>query len=555
MDSVGKAKRDYELGLQQFNDFLTRRRLASWAKAMSLFGEAAASGRLVQREAVDANYKMGLLWLFDSDYATALSYFETCLSIDPGSHFAHMAMGDACLQLGEHKKSAWHYRRAIALGEHAAVACAGVGRALLEAGNAEEAIEWFTKDPSWRQNPDVLLWKGNAHRRAGEVDRAIESYKAALAVNETDADLHQALAETYLQDKADPAAALAWFDRMYALPESTMARELCRTRTPFVAYFCEFFPETEARLAAFEALWALRRAVLEVKETLCCEDRGAAVHYTALDTSKALVVDRSPLRAHWADKMNDPREGAVLRSILGEEFGEGLLGDGMEEAASAFVVSFVTSPVRPARGTPADDNLLHWRLYGKSGDAEGGGACLVYSSALFSRKPESHETASLYHSNGLLGGPAVLRNVRRWQRHTPRLYRVVYEGAGAEGTVAVIRPHLRRIGALMRAFATEEEKTRLASCTRALLEEIRFLFKSRDFEYEKEARVVVMVWPHDQGIETNTSTGVEYVELAGDVCPSEVVLGPCAEGNPFAEADAPGSGVEVRRSEIPYGPS
>ena len=93
------------------------------------------------------------------------------------------------------------------------------------------------------------------------------------------------------------------------------------------------------------------------------------------------------------------------------------------------------------------------------------------------------------------------------------------------------------------------------SCTRALLEEIRFLFKSRDFEYEKEARVVVMVWPHDQGIGINQSTGAEYVELAGDVYPSEVVLGPCAKRNPFADLEVRGSGVQVRRSQVPYWPS
>ena len=278
MDSVSKAKRDYDLGIQKFHDYLAHRRRLSWAEAMGLLGEAAASRQLVQREAVDASYKMGLLWLFDSDYESALSYFETCLSIDPGAHFVHMAMGAACLQLEEYERSAWHYRRLVALGTDVAIGCVGVGRALLAAGNPREAIEWFTKNPSWREHPDALLWKGNAHRKAGEADLAIESYEAILAINEADPDACQALAETFLEDKADRAAALVWLDRIYALPESTMARELCRTRTPFAGYFCQRFPRAETRVAAFEALWALRCAVVEMKEDLCCEDGGAAVH-------------------------------------------------------------------------------------------------------------------------------------------------------------------------------------------------------------------------------------------------------------------------------------
>ena len=77
-------------------------------------------------------------------------------------------------------------------------------------------------------------------------------------------------------------------------------------------------------MTAFEALCALRRAVIEVKESLCCEPEGTAVHYAALETSKALVVDTSPLRAHRAEKMKDPREGGVLRSVIGEDLMEEL---------------------------------------------------------------------------------------------------------------------------------------------------------------------------------------------------------------------------------------
>ena len=457
MASASPAKRDYERGVLKFRDWLTERTIPAWAEAMNLLDRAAASGQLGPREAIDASYKTGLLWMFDSNYEMALRYFEMCLSINPRASFVHTAMGAVNLALGECGKSEWHYRQAIALGEHPAIGYVGVGRALLEAGNAEEAIEWFTKNPSWRQHADSLVWKGNAHRRAGEVDRAIESYEAALAVNETDADVCQALAETNLEDKAHPAAALAWFDRMYGLPESSTAKRLCRTRTPFAAYFSERFPRGETRVAAFEALCALRRAVIDVKEGLCCEGPWAAVHYTALDTSKALIADRSPLRAHRADKMNDPREGGILRSVVGEDLFEGFLDvDGEEESASAFVASFVTrsAPSAPAV-TPADDNLLHWRLYGKSGEVEGSGACVVYPCTLFSQRSESHETASLYHSNGVFASPSVIRHVPRWQARTPRLYRVVYEGAGAEEAAADIRSHLRRIRALRRAFVTE----------------------------------------------------------------------------------------------------
>lgn len=147
MASASEAKQNYERGILKFQEFLSRRNLSSWADAMNSFDDVVASGQLSPHDTTDATYKMGLLWLFDSNYEIALRYFERCLSINPRASFVHSAMGAVYPSLGNYEKSVWHHRWAMALGGDTAIGCVGVGRALLEAGDAAEAIRWFTKDP------------------------------------------------------------------------------------------------------------------------------------------------------------------------------------------------------------------------------------------------------------------------------------------------------------------------------------------------------------------------------------------------------------------------
>ncbi len=553
MTPASKGEADYLQGIASWEDCLkatdTVGRITSWVDAVNSLHAAVASPHISLRSAADAYYKLGLLHMLDSEPRRALDYFKGCLSINP--HAAvHDVIGTVYGMLKDHENSVFHYRQAIALGGASYVS---LGRALLAMGQTKEAIECFDTAISSKPSANALFWKGNAHRQVREVDHAMESYLAALNVHDEDAEACQALAEVFLEDKNDAVTALVWFDKMYTLPDTTSAIDYCRTRTPFAAYFCERYPKASMRSTAFEALCALRRAVLEVKQLLYCNSRDTAVHYTSLETSKALILDKSPFRVHRADRMNDPSEGAILSRVIGEGVAEFLGGNDEQGLPSAYIGSFVVRPEDQSIGPPADDDLLHWRLYGRSDGIEASGACLVYPCNIFSQTMSRHETASLYHSRGLFAAPTITKYVPRWQALTPRLYEVAYDGVRAEGLIERIRPPLRRIAELKRTVPSNEERTVLSNCVRVLLEEIRYLFKSGQFEYEGEARVVVTVWPHDQGIKRDPESGTEFIELGRNVYPIAVALGPCAAENPFTGLEAQRSNLEVRRSRVPYG--
>ena len=556
MTPTSQAEADYLQGIARWKECLGATdmvgRITSWVDAVNSLHAAVASPHLSLGSAADAYYKLGILHLYDSEPRKALEYLKQCLSINPHAN-VHDVIGTVYGMLKDHESSVFHYRRAIALGG-AWYLSVSLGRALLAMGKTIEAIGCFNTAISSKPSSNAFFWKGNAHRKGGEVDHAIESYLAALDVHDEDAEACQALAEVYLEDKRDPTTALVWFDRMYSLPDTTSAIAYCRTRTSFAAYFCDRYPDVSMRAKAFEALCALRQTVLEVKQHLCCNSGGAAVHYTSLDVSKALILEMSPFRVYRADQMNDPSEGAILRTAIGEDIAREFLDCNDDRGLpTAYIGSFVVrAENRSIEPAPADDRLLHWRLYGKTDGIEATGACLVYPCTVFSRPTDTHETASLYHSHGLFAAPTITKYVPRWQALTPRLYEVAYDGAGAQGLIDKIRPALYHIAELKHAVSSSEEKTVLSNCVRVLLEEIRYLFKSGQFAYEREARVVVTVWPNDQGIKRDPSSRAEFIELGRNVYPIEVVLGPCVEDNPFTGPEVRRLNVAVRESRIPY---
>ncbi|MCY3596137.1 MAG: hypothetical protein OXG71_01675, partial [Rhodospirillales bacterium] len=129
-----------------------------------------------------------------------------------------------------------------------------------------------------------------------------------------------------------------------------------------------------------------------------------------------------------------------------------------------------------------------------------------------------------------------------------------HAGALSGGAQLHVTDPGERMGELKRTAATDGERSVISKCLKVLLEEIRFLFKSRDFEYEKEARAVVMAWPDERGIEKPPTGGKEYIEFGRDVYPAELVFGPGVTGNPLPEIATKEPTMKVRWSRVRYTP-
>ena len=260
-------------------------------------------------------------------------------------------------------------------------------------------------------------------------------------------------------------------------------------------------------------------------------------------------------RLYNANYMNDPEEGIVIEQILGLDRRDIL------EPSSWFLMSF----------TNKTDDLAMWSQYGD--DAKG--VCLVLREDDFSRFTSFNdvswrkeaiplvETMSKVDSTlsyDLKGSPNELNNIKPTvaikdeekrsksekkenvpKRNNDYLYRIAYvknigEDIELEQTELFEKSEIEELEKLLNSLkekldsgskVTEENyQDAIAEC----IEEIRYLFKSVDYKYENELRILryANLDPSNDKIKIDKESGIGklYVERENPIQIDEVIFGP-----------------------------
>ena len=260
-------------------------------------------------------------------------------------------------------------------------------------------------------------------------------------------------------------------------------------------------------------------------------------------------------RLYNANYMNDPEEGIVIEQILGLDRRDIL------EPSSWFLMSF----------TNKTDDLAMWSQYGD----EAKGVCLVLREDDFSRFTSFNdvswrkeaiplvETMSKVDSTlsyDLKGSPNELNNIKptvaikdeekrsksEKKENVPKgnrdyLYRIAYvknidEDIELEQTELFSKSEIEDLAKLLNNLkeklvigskVTEKNyKKAIAEC----IEEIRYLFKSVDYKYENELRILryANLDPSNKEIKIDKTSGVGklYVERKNSIQIGEVIFGP-----------------------------
>ena len=282
-------------------------------------------------------------------------------------------------------------------------------------------------------------------------------------------------------------------------------------------------------------------------------------HYTSGETLQSILgkEDKPPFsssgktRLNNANYMNDPEEGVILENILKLEKRNSL------EPSSWFLMSF----------TSKTDDLAMWSQYGNNAE----GVCIVLKENDFARyhslsdlpwyqknsdKQIGHKMKSsveIQNDNSLNESDKKksTRDNESTQNYedkhsTPKndmdyLYRVAYvhysdEQFYIEETELFTSAEVTRLKELLRNLKSEltdyknsEDpfyKKAIANC----IEEIRYLFKSVDYKYENELRILryANLDPSNDEIKIDKTSGVGklYVERKNSIQIEEVIFGP-----------------------------
>ncbi|RQS02533.1 tetratricopeptide repeat protein [Burkholderia sp. Bp9002] len=131
--------------------------------------------------------------------------YDKAIALAPAYADAHYNRGNVCRAQGRLDDAVRCYRRAVELQPDLYLAHHGLGRLLLERDELEPAIESLTR-ASQGGSAEALLGLAAAFERAGDLERAVESLRRAIAVAPDRAELHHHLAQVLVRQGKRPEA-------------------------------------------------------------------------------------------------------------------------------------------------------------------------------------------------------------------------------------------------------------------------------------------------------------------------------------------------------------
>ncbi|HUS07455.1 MAG TPA: tetratricopeptide repeat protein [Bryobacteraceae bacterium] len=149
----------------------------------------------------------GLKALEEQRYEAAIENFKEAIAADPANYGAHFHLALAYSLLGRDADAIPEYSKVLDLKPHLYEAELNLGILLLRQQQGAAAVPYL--DSAARQKPGEFrpnLFAAEAHRAAGEFEKAESSYKTALAIDPRSAPAEAGLARAQLKQNRLPEA-------------------------------------------------------------------------------------------------------------------------------------------------------------------------------------------------------------------------------------------------------------------------------------------------------------------------------------------------------------
>ncbi|NMD38799.1 MAG: DUF2971 domain-containing protein [Christensenellaceae bacterium] len=286
-------------------------------------------------------------------------------------------------------------------------------------------------------------------------------------------------------------------------------------------------------------------------------------HYTKIINLNNLLkkTDECRLWLFNASYMNDPSEGRTLLEYLKEISTTDNQKDIIDKLVSKYTEEFGASNVYLSSLSQAIDILPMWSMYGKDGQ----GCCLVFDPTIFDipednllldtvrdEKDADLDQSPQMKTKKLL--PETNEKSNKFYLHEICYLPNEISGKRAEQLKKLVRAidHIS-----LDELDEMNEKNIVLDLIADSLDEIRYLFKTDDYSYEKEYRLLKLVDITSDKVklcEVENSIPRLYVKLEKKLKYKEIILGPKVSDPDFI---APyityvDSTIKVRKSSIEY---
>lgn len=453
----------------------------------------------------DAYYNRGNAYYASYNYQKAIEDFNKVIALDDKYTDAYVSRGNAWYALNDYKNAIADYDRAIKLNENYAIPFNNEGLAWYALKDYKTAASYYDK-AILLDDKYIDAWynRGNSLYYLGEYKLSIDDYDKAIQLDDKYANAYYTRALSY-KELGNYQQAIKDYKRYIEI-----------VNNPDDYYTQVTLRDIDELNKKIENDWydKIDGLVNRIKQILLFNDPCIS-HYTSLSGAKAMILDNSAFRLSEGVFLNDTSEGRELSKYL--SFAD-VKTDTDETIAKPFAERpFIGSFVADTK----HDDLTLWRMYGKEAQAEAKGCALTIHKEQFidNLKKKMTLTDSKTESGSQTEGQFTF-------------YRVAYmnkEEFIIPSSSEALTKQLNDTMHELKEAISNLDITQRQSITK-LLNNIAYLFKRSEYQFEFEVRLVVQGVGFKKEINKDSVPPKVYIELV-EVAPTlrKVTLGPKVE--------------------------
>lgn len=520
IDQFDKAIADYNKAIELKPDYADA--YYNRARALDLKGEydkaIADYNKAIALNANDPEYYNGLGVTLDNkgEYYRAIEEYNKALQLNPEYVDAITNQGVTWHNLKQYDKALALYSRAIAINPSYPLPYLNRGLTYEYLMRPQDALLDYNKaleiNPGY---PHSYLQMGAMLSRQGKHQEALKYYRLAY---------EHAPYSKYFKSQLDEATAKAG-------EAVNIENDETRFSAQYVEKEINDWPEEEKRPIR-RICAAINEQVELIRKLMVYKGNAPVVHYTQLRTADILVMNKeAKMRYSNVVFMNDPEEGKVLLDFLLDAPLKSAFEKGtLQEDNNIYLGSFL----------PEDkaDYLVMWRTYGKNEFKEEAAGCSITLKRRFFDKEDSGLYRDMRFGHTDPTDRQALYHVLYYDKEKQRL---VWEGNNKD-MVQEVTTHMKllqnELAALLllkdKKDKKDEGKKNMAinKFVFRYVSELRYFFKSADYQFEKELRVIKYYLPKDSAVKTDIRGDLLprrlYIESTNVVNPhiAKIILGP-----------------------------
>ena len=443
------------------------------------------------------------------DYLKSNELLEKALEIEPNSYYRYELLGNNYRSLKSYDKAIESFSKFIEFNPDDPYAFARLGLSYDDIGNKEKAIEAFNRAIELdSEDPFYYNRVGLLHFEQGELKKSVKFYEKSIKFDPKYKYAYFNLGNVY-SELDENEKALKAYEKSIESVEDWDENLLDFVKSKIL--------DLQKRIKNKE-YDEIKLRIDEIKKILLF-DGDCLTHYTSLSVAEMLIFNNSLFRLSEGSFLNDTSEGKELFKYLDYELIEMKRNETSAELYSRkpFIGSFVSEN--------KNDDLTLWRMYGKEKNEEAKGCALTLQLDKLKEKLDD-----VFVLDTKLNDKVRIEEFK--------FYRVAYRDVEITGDFKVpglSSASLKKLNKRMSELLTlvnkfkenkkndQDDKHNLNE----LLNEVAFLFKSNEYQYENELRLVIKGAGFDKKISNKFSPPRVFIELVSiKELISKITLGP-----------------------------